>query len=94
MIILGISPIIGLVEVSKIWSQDVHLNTENTEKLQRVYEKLLWKLGMMAHTYNSGTWEAETRGSEVRGQPQHFSEALRKLVRPCFKIKSKIGLGV
>ena len=45
--------------------------------------------GMVAHACNPSTWEAETGGSQVRGQPQLLSEALRNLVRPCFKIKNK-----
>ena len=44
---------------------------------------------MVAHTCNPSTWEAETGGSQVRGQPQLLSETLHNLVRPCFKIKNK-----
>ena len=51
------------------------------------------KLGVVAHAFNPSTWEAETGGSQVRGQPQPLSEALRNLVRPCFKIKNRM-LGV
>ena len=47
---------------------------------------------MVAHTCNPSTWEAETGGSQVRGQPQLLSEALRNLVRPCFKIKNRPGV--
>ena len=49
---------------------------------------------MMAHTGNPSTQEAESGGSQVRGQPQQLSEALCHLVRPRFQIKNKIGLGV
>ena len=45
--------------------------------------------GVVAHACNPSTWEAETGGSQVGGQPQLPSEALRNLVRPCFKIKNK-----
>ena len=41
--------------------------------------------GVVAHACNPSTWEAETGGSQVRGQPQQISET-------CFKIKNKIGL--
>ena len=52
------------------------------------------KLGEVVHACDPSTWEAETGGSRVRGQPQLLSEALCNLVRPCFKIKEqKIGLG-
>ena len=47
---------------------------------------------MVVHTCNPSTGEAETGGSQVRGQPQQFSEALSNLVRPCFQIGNKIGL--
>ena len=47
-----------------------------------------------AHTGNLSTWEAETGGSWVRGQPQQLSETLSNLARPCFQIRNKIGLGV
>ena len=52
--------------------------------------------GVVAHSCNPSTWEAETGGSQVRGQPQLLREALCNLVRPCFKIKNKkkIGLGL
>ena len=51
--------------------------------------------GVVAHACNPGTWEAETGGSQVHGQPQLLSEALHNLLRPCFKIKNKkIGPGV
>ena len=49
---------------------------------------------MVEHTCNPSTLEAQTGGSQVHGQPQQFSEALCNLVRPCSKIKNKIGLGV
>ena len=49
---------------------------------------------MVAHTYNPSTWEAETGGLQVQGQPQQISEALTNLVRPCFQIRNKIGLGM
>ena len=52
------------------------------------------QLGLVAHTCNPSTWEAEAGGSQVCGQSQQLSEALYNLVRPCLKIKSKIGLGV
>ena len=31
---------------------------------------------MVAHAYNPSTWEAETGGSQVRGQPQELRETL------------------
>ena len=40
---------------------------------------------MVAHACNPSTWEAETGGLQVLSQPQLLSEALRNLVRPCFK---------
>ena len=43
---------------------------------------------MVVHACNPSTWETETGGSQVHGQPQLLSEALRNLVRPCFKIKN------
>ena len=49
---------------------------------------------MVVHDCNPSTCEAETKGSQVQGQPQPLSEALCNLVRPCFIIKHKIGLGV
>ena len=49
---------------------------------------------MGVHAYNPSTWEAETGESQVGGQPQQLRKALRNLVRPCFKIKNKIGLRV
>ena len=49
---------------------------------------------MVKHACNPNTWEAETGGSQVCGQPQQLSEALYNLVRQCFKIKYKIVLGV
>ena len=49
----------------------------------------------MARACNPSTWESETGGLQVHGQPQLLSEALRNLGRPCFKNKEqKIGLGV
>jgi hypothetical protein len=33
---------------------------------------------MVAHTYNPSTWEAEARGSQVRGQPGLHSEPERR----------------
>ena len=48
---------------------------------------------MVAHAYNPSTWEAETGGSQVEGQPQQFSETLSNLVRPYFQIRNEIGLG-
>ena len=48
---------------------------------------------MVAHACNPSTWEAETGGSQVHGQPLLLSEALRNLVRPCFKIKNEAGRG-
>ena len=48
---------------------------------------------MVVHACNPSTWEAEIGGSQVRGQPQKLSEALPNLVRPCFKINNKKGLG-
>ena len=45
-------------------------------------------LGVVAHACNPSTWEAETGGSQVRGQPQQFSEALSNLVRHCFQIRN------
>ena len=47
---------------------------------------------MVAHTCNPSTWEAETGGSQVQGQPQQVSENLSNLVRSCFKIKYKLGM--
>ena len=53
------------------------------------------QLGVVAHACHPSTWEAETGGSQVRGQPQQLIKALSNLVRNCFKIKNKIiGLGV
>ena len=49
---------------------------------------------MVAHTCNLSTWEAETGGSQVCGQPQPLNEVLHNLVRPCFKIKNKKKPGV
>ena len=49
---------------------------------------------MVVHACNPSTWEAETGGAQVHGQPQLLSEALRNLVRPCFKIENKIGMGM
>ena len=43
--------------------------------------------GLVAHTCNPSTWEAETGGSQVQDQTQQFSETLSSLVKPCFKIK-------
>ena len=54
---------------------------------------MYFKLGMVAHTCNPSTWEAETGGSQVHGQPQLLSDALRNLVRPCFKIKTENRAG-
>ena len=42
---------------------------------------------MLVHAYDPSTWEAETEGSQVRGQPQ-------QVVRLCFKIKIKNKPGV
>ena len=39
---------------------------------------------MVVHACNPSTWEAETGGSQVRGQLQLLSEALRNFVRPGF----------
>ena len=47
------------------------------------------KLCVVLHTCNPSTWEVETGGSQVCGQPQKLSEVLRNLVRPYFKIKNK-----
>ena len=47
---------------------------------------------MVADACNSSTWEPETGGSQVCGQPQLLSEALCNLVRPHFKIKNKLGV--
>ena len=44
---------------------------------------------MMAHDYNPSTWEVDTGGSYVQGQPQLLSETFCNIVRPCFKIKDK-----
>ena len=38
-----------------------------------------------------GIKDVEAGGSQVRGQPQQLGEALCNLVRPCFKIRNKIG---
>ena len=44
-----------------------------------------WKL--VPNACNSSTWEAETGGSQVQGQPQQLSKVLSNVVRSCFKIK-------
>ena len=44
-------------------------------------------VGMVAHACNP-SWEAETGGSQVQGQPQQLREARSNLVRPCFKIET------
>ena len=49
---------------------------------------------MVVHGCNPSTWEAETGELQVSSQPQQLSEAFCNVVRPCFKIKNKIGLGV
>ena len=49
--------------------------------------------GVVAHTCNPSTWEAEKGESQVRGQPQLFREAPCNLVRPCFKIRIKNSAG-
>ena len=46
----------------------------------------------MAHACNPSTWEAETGGSQVQGQPQQLSKPLCNLVKPYFKIKNKLGV--
>ena len=43
---------------------------------------------MVAHACNPSTWEAETRGSQVRDQSLQCSVTLSNLVRPCFKTKN------
>ena len=35
-----------------------------------------FQLGVMVHACNPSTWEAETGGLQVRGQPQELSETL------------------
>ena len=47
------------------------------------------ELSVVVHACNPSTWEAETGGMQVRGQPQLLSEALRNSVRPCFKTNNK-----
>ena len=47
---------------------------------------------MVAHACNPSTLGGGDRRIRVRGQPQLLSEALRNLVRPCFKIKNKPGV--
>ena len=42
----------------------------------------------MVHACNPSTWEAETGGSQVRGQSQQVVRLIN-LVRPCFKIEIK-----
>ena len=48
---------------------------------------------MVAYADNTSTWETETGGLRVCGQPQLLSEALHNLVRPGFKIKNKNRAG-
>ena len=50
------------------------------------------ELSVVTDVCNPSTWEAEIGGSQLRDQPQQLSEALRKLVRPCFQRKIKIQL--
>ena len=40
---------------------------------------------MVANAGNPSTWKAETRGSQVQGQPQLLSKALCNIVRSSFK---------
>ena len=54
-----------------------------------VLEVFMEKPGVVAHTCNPSTWEAETGGSQVCDQPQELSEAFCNLVRPSFQIKVK-----
>ena len=63
---------------------------EREKKKER--EEKVYLLGVMVHAGNLSTWEAETGGWQIRGQPQLLSEVLCNLVRPCFKIK-KAGCG-
>ena len=63
----------------------------------QIYEYLEEKTepGVEVHTCKPSTWEAETEGLQVPGQPQQLGEALCSLMRPCFKIKKiKQGWGV
>ena len=51
---------------------------QRTEKSQVALKIQLgcWLPGVVAHACHPGTWEAETGGSQVQGQPQQLSETL------------------
>ena len=55
-----------------------------SDKMEEMVTK---KPGVMGHTYNPSTWEAETGGSQVCGQPQLLSEALHNFSETLFQNK-------
>ena len=65
------------------------------ETTVRLLLELETRPGAWWHTCNPSTSEAETRGLQVLGKPQQFSNTLSNLASPCFKSKKdKKGLGV
>ena len=70
------------------------MKEEEEEEKKKKEQQQQQQPDVLVHAYNPSIWETETGGSQVHSQPQQPCEAFRNLVRPCFKIKNKIGLGV
>jgi hypothetical protein len=79
------------------------METSFANHISETYQELLQRPGVVVHTYNPSTWEAETGCSQVQGQfglHSEFKANLSYKVTPCLKTKQgktkkqKQGLGM